>query len=212
MRIATVRSGTRVSYLFGAEGSGPLVAIDPGEEVEALLAQARGRRIERIILTGGFGHLPSVRAVQQATGAEIAAHRLLCLHLADADLERLVPLSGGAHFALEDTVPYRILATPGVDPFGISILLANAYLFPGETLAKKRPGRLDGPGADPRGLFISMRVLSGLPDGTQVLSGRDFGEGNRSTIGREKRENPAFQLESPDELAAWIPPEKSIED
>jgi len=192
MRIATVESGPKRSYLFGAEGSGPLVAIDPGTEVEALVAAARGRKVERIILTSGFGFPPAVTAYQQATGAPIAAHRLLCLELETLGFENLVPLSGGATFAIEETVPSRIIACPGVDPFAIAVLVADAYLFAGETLLVGRPGRLDGPGADPKSLYVSMRILAGLPDGTQLLAGREVGSGCRSTIGAEKQRNAAF--------------------
>ncbi len=195
MRIQTVRSGKKLSYLFGADGSGPLVAVDPGTEVDALCAAARGRPIEAIICTSGFGHVPSLKEVQERTAAPVFAHRSLCFHLADAGILDLAPLSGGMRLAV-DTVPYRVLACPGVDPFAIALLLANSYLFAGETLLPGERGRLDGPGADARSLFVSTRMLMQLPEGITLLGGRDVGFGDRSTLKAERARNPSLTAKS----------------
>ncbi|MHC4390660.1 MAG: MBL fold metallo-hydrolase [Planctomycetota bacterium] len=195
MRIATVPSGNKISYLFGPEGSGPLCAVDPGTELEALIAAARGRPIDTIILTSGFGSPDIVGQLRDRYDAVILAHRSLCVHLEEAGLKPLNPIAGGMRTEQEG-LPYRFLATPGVDPFGLCVLAGEAYLFTGETLLVGGIGRLDGPGANERMLYVSLGMLAQLPPDLVVLAGRDLGHGTRSTLGRQLEVNPALTATS----------------
>ena len=63
-------------------------------------------------------------------------------------------------------------------------------LFAGDTLFMGSMGRTDLPTGNEAQIFESLKMLSLLPDETEVYSGH----GPKTSIGREKRSNPYMRM------------------
>ena len=94
---------------------------------------------------------------------------------------------------------FRVLATPGHTPGGISLysddLDGRPVLFSGDTLFAESVGRTDIPGGDWKSLIRGIREkIFVLPDETQIYPGH----GPATTVAHEKKFNP-FAGEAADE-------------
>jgi glyoxylase-like metal-dependent hydrolase (beta-lactamase superfamily II) len=88
----------------------------------------------------------------------------------------------------EAGIKLRVIHTPGHTPGGICLYdEREGIVFVGDTLFADSVGRTDFPGGNMRQLIegIKHKLLT-LPDETVVYPGH----GNRTTIGREKANNP----------------------
>lgn len=185
--------------------------IDPGDEVEGLLAFAERRalHIRSILLTHAHvDHITGVATAKRVLQAPVHLHRD-DLFLYDR------AVSQGAMFGLrvEAQPPIdvfydpgnviavgdfdiRPLHTPGHCPGGVCLQVrprerADApdldHLFVGDTLFAGSIGRTDLPGGDYDTLIHSIRsVLFAFPDTARVYPGH----GPTTTIGHERRTNP----------------------
>ena len=83
---------------------------------------------------------------------------------------------------------FHILDTPGHTPGSISVWIPSENkLIAGDTLFRDSIGRTDLPGGDGRQILRSIHdKLMPLPDDATVIPGH----GGRTTIGREKEQNP----------------------
>lgn len=194
-------------FVLGCEDTREAVLIDPGDEVEDLLAAAARHRlsIRNILLTHAhLDHITGVARAKQVTGAPV------WLHEADNFLYDAVVEQGEMFGLAVDAQPpvdhfydgegpltfgrynVRVLHTPGHCPGGVCLAVSRdgddtATLFVGDTLFAGSIGRTDLPGGDIDTLLGSIReVLFRFPDPTVVWSGH----GPETTIGREKRTNP----------------------
>ncbi len=200
-------------FVLGCEDTHEGVVIDPGDEVDQLLA-AVGRHkltITNILLTHAhLDHITGVGRAKRALGVPV------WLHPADNVLYEGV-VEQGLMFGIqvepqppvdrfygegaeggEGTLGFgryrvRVLHTPGHCPGGVALAIgkesneAKEILFVGDTLFAGSIGRTDLPGGDMETLLRSIRdVLFAFPDDTIVWSGH----GEQTTIGREKRTNP----------------------
>jgi glyoxylase-like metal-dependent hydrolase (beta-lactamase superfamily II) len=177
------------------------VAIDPGDEVDDLIAAAARERltVEQILLT--HAHLDHITGVRRAVEAFRAP---VWLHAADLPLydaiveqglmfglrcERQPPVDHLYEPAGQLTVgdlAIRVHHTPGHAPGGVCLEIAGE-LFVGDTLFAGSIGRTDLPGGDHATLLASIhRVLLAFPDETIVHPGH----GPDTTIGRERATNP----------------------
>jgi glyoxylase-like metal-dependent hydrolase (beta-lactamase superfamily II)/rhodanese-related sulfurtransferase len=185
------------------------VVVDPQRDIDRVLdlAAARGVRITRVFethlhndyVTGGL-------ALARATGA--------AYHLSGADpvaFDR-VPASDGDLIEVSPVMRVRVMATPGHTFTHLSYVLEAAgrphAVFTGGSLLYGSTGRPDllGPGNASelaRAQFASARRLAAeLPEDADVYPTHGFGsfcsatqsEGSSSTIGRERRVNPALIL------------------
>jgi hydroxyacylglutathione hydrolase len=183
------------------------VLIDPGDEVQGLLAFATRERlsIQSILLTHAHvDHITGVRAAKQALGVPIYLHRD-DLFLYEAALGQ------GAMFGIRVTAPpppdifytagqsiafgeYEAKPhhTPGHCPGGVCLQIgargtAGKHLFVGDTLFAGSIGRTDLPGGDYATLIKSIKtVLFPFGDDAIVYPGH----GETTTIGRERKTNP----------------------
>jgi glyoxylase-like metal-dependent hydrolase (beta-lactamase superfamily II) len=194
-------------FVLGCEDTREGVIVDPGDEVDELLAAAAAHRlaIRYILLTHAhLDHVTGVARARRALGAPIG------LHQADDFLYRAVVQQGlafGLHvdpqppvdFYYTDEGPWRfgrygawVYHTPGHCPGGVCLAVgregeAARSLFVGDTLFAGSIGRTDLPGGDMDTLLRSIRtVLFSFPDDTPVYPGH----GEPTTIGRERRTNP----------------------
>ena len=202
-------------FTLGCEETREGVIVDPGDEVDELLAAAERHRldIKAILLTHAhLDHVTGVARAKQALGVPVWLHR------DDNFLYQRVVQQGQMFGLPVDPQPpidhfydpstqqplrfgryeVRVLHTPGHCPGGVCLVISKdtkegkdtnelPTLIVGDTLFAGSIGRTDLPGGDMETLLRSIReVLFSFPDDCVVWSGH----GEPTTIGREKRTNP----------------------
>ena len=207
---AAVEPFYKNGFVIGCEDTHEGVVVDPGDEVELLLAAVERQRlsIRHILLTHAhLDHVTGVARAKEALGAPVWLHR------DDNFLYEAVVQQGQMFGFRVDRQPpvdrfydgegplrfgryeVRVLHTPGHCPGGVCLAVAkdmkdtkeHATLFVGDTLFAGSIGRTDLPGGDLNVLLRSIReVLLAFPDDTVVWSGH----GPQTTIGQERRTNP----------------------
>jgi len=198
-------------FVLGCERTREAVLIDPGDEVEELLAfiVRQNLSVQSILLTHAHvDHVSGVAEAKRRLGVSIYLHRDdLFLYDQAADHGRLFGLDveqpppvdlfyqGAGPLAFGD---YDVFVhhTPGHCPGGVCLQVGGRGepgkdLFVGDTLFAGSIGRTDLPGGDYETLLRSITgVLFPLGDDARVYSGH----GPITTIGDERRTNP-FVLE-----------------
>lgn len=187
-------------YLVGDETSLEGLVIDPGDDAEHIIRAIQRLRlkIKYIVLTHGhFDHTSATGAVQEATGAKLAAHQSDLKLLNDDFLPRMiglqmkpVPAPDTVLHGWEDIVVGKLIFTvlhiPGHSPGGIA-LYGGDTVFTGDVLFAGGIGRTDLPGGDYDTLIDSLNTrLLALDDNIKVYPGH----GPDTTIGDERRGNP----------------------
>jgi hydroxyacylglutathione hydrolase len=194
-------------FLVGCPETGEAILIDPGDEVEDLLALAKVRKlsIRHVLLTHAHvDHITGVATAKRALGVPVYLHRDdLFLYDNAVDMGALFGLrveqpppvdvfyTPGQHVAF-GTLEARWHHTPGHCPGGVCLEVGRAGtrgadLFVGDTLFAGSIGRTDLPGGDAATLLASIRnVLFPFGDDARVYPGH----GQATTIGQERRTNP----------------------
>lgn len=199
-------------YVLGCEATREAVVIDPGDEVDQLLAAVEQHALTPTAILLTHAHLDHVTGVARAKRVLDVP---VWLHEADHFLYKEVVQQGLMFgFRVEPQPPidrfyaagqtirfgeYEIAVhhTPGHCPGGVCLAVngdprtqgptERRILIVGDTLFAGSIGRTDLPGGDMATLLRSIRdVLFAYPDGTPVYSGH----GEPTTIGQEKRTNP----------------------
>jgi hydroxyacylglutathione hydrolase len=177
------------SYIIGCEKTREALVIDPGGDVERIVAAAQeeGLNIKYIFNTHHhWDHTYGNEALKKITGAKIVMHALEDDLLKGATKANL-RLKDEKTFQVGE-ITLRLFHTPGHTSGGLC-LYAEGQLFTGDTLFVGDSGRTDLPGGHRPTLGASIRRLMELPDKTVVWPGHDYGSTPSSTIGREKRTN-----------------------
>ena len=183
------------------------VLIDPGDEVDGLLAfvEKQALDVRHILLTHAHvDHVTGVAAAKRALDVPVHLHRDdLFLYQAAAQQGamfglRVESLPGIDRFYTErETIAFgdceaRPYHTPGHCPGGVCLQIGEKGktgkdLFVGDTLFSGSIGRTDLPGGDYETLMTSIRtVLFSFGDDARVYPGH----GPATTIGQERRTNP----------------------
>lgn len=197
--------------ILGDEETREAIVIDPGDEVDRILAilKKHNLKVKYILNTHAhFDHVGNCCELKEATGAEI------WLHKADLSIYESAPRQA-ALFAMYGVKPIRMTAvdqfmrdadgvrvgkiaahvihTPGHTPGSLSLRVpgsAREVLFAGDTLFNGSIGRTDLPGGDFRQILKSIKDrLFTFDDDTEVWPGH----GPKTTIGWERRTNPFLQ-------------------
>ena len=199
-------------YVVGCERTRHAIYIDPGDEVDQLLAtiSAQDLQVTHILLTHAHvDHVSGVAQAKRALGAPIYLHKDDLVIYQNAvrmgmlfglTVEEPPPVDrfyeDDAMIAFGD-YEVRVAHTPGHCPGGVCLAVsrngddAAPHLFVGDTLFAGSIGRTDLPGGDYDTLLKAITgVLFKYPDDATVYSGH----GPETTIGREKATNP-FVLE-----------------
>ena len=198
-------------FIAGCERTREAVLIDPGDEVDQLLAAGfeAGVDIQRILLTHAHvDHVTGVAAAKEALQVPVHLHKDdLFLYEQVVEHGRMFGLKvrpqppidsfyDGSTFAFGDYV-VKVHHTPGHCPGGVCLEVGRSgqpgppHLFVGDTLFAGSIGRTDLPGGN---YEVLMRSITGVlfPLGDDAIV--HPGHGPDTTIGRERQTNP-FLLE-----------------
>jgi len=194
-------------FVLGCEETREGVVIDPGDDVDLLLAAVARHKLSIRFILLTHAHLDHITGVGRARAALGAPS---VLHMADNVLYEAVVQQGRMFgFDVEPQPPVDrfydgpgpwrfgrygawVYHTPGHCPGGVCLAVGREdsterTLFVGDTLFAGSIGRTDLPGGSLPTLLRSIReVLFSFPDETAVYSGH----GEVTTIGRERRTNP----------------------
>jgi len=192
-------------YLVTCEKTLEAIIIDPGfgaDETENVLREITEKdlRLKYVVDTHGHAdHVSGNGALKQATGAEILIHEDDAPLFADPwrNLSKMMGLtvaSPPADQLLREgdlirvgSSELEVMHTPGHTAGSISLHCASdGIVFTGDTLFAGSIGRTDLPGSSFEDIVGSLSRLMGLPAQTVVYPGH----GEKTTIGKERRENP----------------------
>jgi len=189
--------------IFGDETSREAIVIDPGDDIEEILATLAKHqlRVKAVVITHAhIDHIGGAQKLKTATGAPVymnARDQELYNHLdvqagwlgmeTPEQTEIEVNAREGDSLTLGGA-EFQILETPGHTQGSISILIpAENKLIAGDTLFLDSIGRTDLPGGNPRQILQSIHdKLLLLDDRVVVIPGH----GPNTTIGRERQKNP----------------------
>ncbi len=201
--------------IFGDEQTHEAIVIDPGDEIETILARLakHGLSVKAIVITHAhIDHIGGAAKLKAATGAPVI------MNVNDQELYDALDLQAswlgmqppertaidaaakegdvielGTSPSPDGSTPRRfeILHTPGHTQGSLSIWIPlENKLIAGDTLFRDSIGRTDLPGGDGRQILRSIEnKLLRLPEEAIVIPGH----GPNTTIGREKERNPFLQ-------------------
>jgi len=191
------------SYLIGS-GEG-FILVDPLNDVERFMkpVQAEGGKIVAVIDTHVHAdHVSGSRDIQRLTGCAIYMHESSPVRFPFNPLEEKEYRLAGCKI--------RVLHTPGHAPEHVSLRVEDEAVLTGDTLLVRDVGRVDLGRGDANQLYDSLfGKLLKLPDPVKVLPGHvgkaHFVSGdNSSTIGAERRMNPALQAKSRKDFVGYM--------
>ena len=209
------------SYLVGCESQGVAAVVDPDRDVQRYIDAAgrRGMRISHIVETHLHAdHVSGNTDLAARTGAAIYIHEA-----AQATFGH-EPLHDGDVLAL-GAVQIQVRATPGHTPESVTLLVSDStrgsepwMALTGDLLFVGDVGRPDLVGADAaRNLAAHLHesLFDGilkLDDGLLIypghgagsLCGRAIGSVRSTTLGFERRHNPALQVAEKDAFVEYM--------
>ena len=208
------------SYIVGCEAKGIAAVIDPDRDVQKYLeaAKSRGLKITHIIETHLHAdHVSGNSDLAARTGAEIYLHESSGAEFAHKKIKHDDVIELG-------NIRLKVLHTPGHTPESITLLVTDTtraeepwLALTGDTLFVGDIGRPDLVGAEAaRGLAGEMhnslnhKILS-LNDslliypghGAGSLCGKSIGAMRSTTLGFERRYNPALSPRGLDEFITF---------
>jgi hydroxyacylglutathione hydrolase len=205
------------SYMIGCPTSGEALVVDPKEDIQEYLvfAQSMGAKITRVIDTHIHAdHYSGASKLAKETGAE-----LLLFESARVNFE-YAPLRDG-EVVRTGNAELRVMHTPGHTPESVCLMYVDKRrsdsvwtVLTGDTLFVGDVGRLDliGGGTVEDMYSSIFNKLLRLEDYTEIYPahyagsacGRGMSLKTFSTIGYEKRFNPALKAKSFEEFADYV--------
>ncbi len=189
--------------VIGDETTHEAMVIDPGDDVDDVLAIVRQHKLQvkQIVITHAhIDHVGGAMKLRAITGAPILLNQndyalLKMLDVQASWLGMAAPGEVAIEASIGDGESLRtgsltanVLHTPGHTEGSVCLYFpAEKLLIAGDTLFARSIGRTDLPGGSFEKIMRSLhdRVLT-LPDDTLVIPGH----GRRTTIGEEREENP----------------------
>ena len=191
-------------YLIGDEETKEGILIDPSDDAERLLSEAKSHGISKIkYIVNTHCHVDHVMGnaeMKKKSGAKIVIHEEEAPYLTRTPPDLLMMFnatqSPPADILVKEgdlikagKVELKVLHTPGHSPGGMSLYM-DGMVFTGDTLFVGSVGRTDFPGSSWDVMEASIRKkLYTLPGDTVVFPGHNYGSTPTSTIQYEKRHN-----------------------
>jgi hydroxyacylglutathione hydrolase len=189
--------------IVGDEASREAMVIDPGDDIEDVLAliQKHNLKVKQIVITHAhIDHVGGAMKLRAVTGAPILLNQNDYALLKMLDLQAAwigVPTPGKVEIDRSITtgetiqaglLVAEVLHTPGHTEGSICLhFAAEKKLIAGDTLFAGSIGRTDLPGGDMQKIIRSLHdTVLALPDDTIVVPGH----GELTTIGEERETNP----------------------
>lgn len=198
------------AWLVADDAAGEALVVDPGGEVDDIVASIRRLKcsLRWIVNTHGHGdHIIGNAALRELfPQAQIAVHETDAPMLTSADLNLSAAFGMGVVSPAADRllrdgdeiavggIAFKVIHLPGHTPGGIGLYAApcaatghKPLLLSGDALFAGSVGRSDFPGGSHEQLIDAIRTrLLVLPPGTIVCPGH----GPQTTIGQEAKTNP----------------------
>jgi hydroxyacylglutathione hydrolase len=189
--------------IFGDEQSHEAIVIDPGDNIDGILAilSRHALKVKAIVITHAhIDHIGGAAKLKASSGAPVYMNQndqelydqldVQAGWLGMATPEKTsVDVNGREGESLTlGNAEFQILETPGHTQGSISVWIPTENkLLAGDTLFRDSIGRTDLPGGDGRQILRSIHSkLMPLPEDAIVIPGH----GPSTTIGREKERNP----------------------
>jgi glyoxylase-like metal-dependent hydrolase (beta-lactamase superfamily II) len=189
--------------IIGDEASREAMVIDPGDDIDQVLALIRKHnlQVKQIVITHAhIDHVGGAMKLRAATGAPILLNQndYALLKMLDVQAAWIgVPHPGDVQIDQSVTtgeiisagsIAATVLHTPGHTEGSICLHFPKEKkLIAGDTLFAGSIGRTDLTGGDVRKILRSLHdVVLALPDDTVVVPGH----GELTTIGEERETNP----------------------
>jgi hydroxyacylglutathione hydrolase len=192
-------------YLIGDEEIKEGLFIDPADDTDKLIADAKTKGVDKIkYIINTHSHVDHTMGnaeMVKKTGAKIIIHEKDAPFLTRTSSDLLMMFrakpSPPADIQVKEgdiiqvgKVGLKVIHTPGHSPGGMSLYI-NGKIFTGDSLFVGSVGRTDFPGSSWEALESSIRnKLYILPGDTIVYPGHNYGPTPSSTILQEKRHNP----------------------
>lgn len=206
MKVVQIATGVMQAncFLVYEEGSSEAFVIDPGAQIEKIIAHIKHYEIDtitHIFLTHGhYDHIGALAQLKEATGAKVCIHER-DLSMLSSQTDNLAAFSGSsvlecdADIILADGdkieaagIEVEVLHTPGHSG-GSVCYLADNVMFSGDTLFFMFCGRTDFPGSDTQEYYHSLNViLRNMEKDYHVYTGH----GVKTTLFAEFENNPYF--------------------
>jgi|SRR5690349_447196 len=192
--------------IVGDEATREAIVIDPGDEIEAVLAliHKHNLQVKQIVITHAhIDHVGGAMKLRHATGAPILLNQNDYALLKMLDMQAAwigVPAPGKVEIdgSLEESgtvvagsVKAQVISTPGHTEGSTCLYFpAEKMLIAGDTLFAGSIGRTDLPGGSFEKIIRSLhKKILLLPDETVVVPGH----GSLTTIAAERETNPFLQ-------------------
>jgi hydroxyacylglutathione hydrolase len=189
------------SYIIADEKKRVAAIIDPSWDLEKMYTILEDKKwcVSMIINTHNhFDHVLGNEQIASRTSARILQHQ-------DSNWGgKYVSITDGERIPLGDTV-IKVLHTPGHSKESISLLVDHEFIFTGDTLFVGGCGRVDLSGGDVNDMYDSLynKILQ-LNEDLIVYPGHNYGSSPWTTIGKEKKNNPALQFRSRVEFVKFM--------
>lgn len=204
--IPIVVGAFQVNCYLAASDSGQALVIDPGEDAGQIAVALRERKLTvaaYLITHGHMDHLGGLEELTRQFPAPVSMHPADEAWAFSAD-NKMPPYydaperpAGNIRAVVDGQqgddggLRYEVITTPGHSPGCVCYYFqTEKTLFTGDTLFSGSIGRTDFEGSDESLMEKSLRRLAQLPDDTLVYPGH----GPRTTIGREKKNNPFLRF------------------
>lgn len=203
LKISVTVSGLYATntYLIIDEKTGEAAVIDPAVADDALFSALRENGVSElkyILLTHGhFDHICGVYPLKEKLGGKVLIHSEDADCLRDSRVSLTQSVKGYTQTEMEpdgelsdgDTVilgetKISVMHTPG-HTRGSIMLIADGYIFSGDTLFRCSMGRTDLPGGSTKTLFASLRAIGKMEGEYDIFPGH----GEKTTLSYEKANN-----------------------
>jgi len=222
------------SYLVGCQRSHTAIVVDPGRDIEPYLQAARENDLKITGVAETHIHADYVSGARQLAHQVAAKLYVSDQGPAEWKYEYLEPydhqlLVDGDHFQL-GKIRFQVLHTPGHTPESISFVVTDQgggadqpmgmftgdFIFVGSIgrpdLLEEAAGIFGSAKVGAHELFASVEKFRQLPDFLQIwpahgagsACGKGLGAIPSSTVGYEKRFNPALQFHDESEFVDYI--------